>query len=60
MKRHRVKHAVTFKERLEAFANDMREKAAAAAPGPERDDLLQRAHQADAALHLEGWASSPG
>ncbi len=42
------------------FSQDLREKALMLPPGPEKDDLLRRARQADTALHLEDWANSPG
>jgi hypothetical protein len=46
-------------ERLAIFAKYMRNKAACAEPGPERDDLLMRAQQADTALR-DGWAYAAG
>jgi hypothetical protein len=58
--RRRFKQETPLKERLIAFASDLREKAAKSSPGPDRDDLLKRARQADTALHLEDWANSPG
>jgi hypothetical protein len=51
-KRRRVKQTVSLQDRLVAFANELREKAALAPPGPEREDLLNRATQADGALDL--------
>jgi hypothetical protein len=59
-KRHRLKQSDSLKDRLSAFAEDVREKAAQLTPGAERDDLLRRARQADAAFHLDEWAKSPG
>ena len=47
-------------ERLAMFAKHMRAQAARAAPGPERDDLLKRAQQADTALREDGWAYAAG
>jgi hypothetical protein len=49
-KRRRFKQTVSLQDRLVAFANELREKAAVTSPGPERDDLLNRASQADGAL----------
>ncbi len=60
MQRRRFKQTDSLKDRLATFAQEMRDKAAIATPGPERDDLLRRARQADAALHAEEWANSPG
>lgn len=58
--RRRFKQTEPLKDRLASFAEQMREKAAKLAPGPEKDDLLRRARQADTALHLEDWANSSG
>jgi hypothetical protein len=38
----------------------MREKASLLAEGPEQDDLLRKASQADTAAHIDQWANSPG
>jgi hypothetical protein len=51
-KRRRFKQTVSLQDRLVAFANELREKAALSPPGPGRDDLLNRASQADGALAL--------
>jgi hypothetical protein len=53
------KQMESLKERLGVFAKDMREKAARLS-GPERDDLLMKARQADTASHLDDWANSSG
>jgi len=45
-----------LKERLAMFAKHMRAKADRAKAGPERDDFLRRAQQADTALRDDGWA----
>jgi hypothetical protein len=58
--RRRVKQEHSLKDRIAAFAEDLREKASRLSPGAERDDLLRRARQADTAQHLEEWANSPG
>jgi hypothetical protein len=50
----------SLKDRLAVFAEEARGKAAQLAPGPERDDLLKKARQADTAAHLDDWANSPG
>jgi hypothetical protein len=60
MKRRRVKQSITLKDRLASFAEEVREKAAQLKPGPERDELLRKARQADTASHLDEWANSPG
>ena len=59
-KRRRFKQTQTLQERLAAFANEARNKAVELPPGLEKDDLLKRARQADAALHMQDWLNSPG
>jgi len=46
--------------RLATFAKDVREQAETLKPGPEKENLLRRARQADTAAHLDEWAHSPG
>lgn len=55
--RRRFEQSKSFKDRLEAFRDDLRARAATAAP-VERDNLLRRARQADTAAHLDEWANS--
>ena len=59
-RRNRTPQTISFKDRLSAFAKEVRDKAEALRPGPERDALLKKARQADTAAHLDDWASSPG
>ena len=59
-KRRRFKQTTSLQERLAAFAESARNKAIALPPGSEQDDLLERARQADTALHIEDWLNSPG
>jgi hypothetical protein len=59
-KRRRFKQTLSLQERLAAFASEVREQAAHAQPGPERDNLLRRASQAETAAQLEQWIKSPG
>jgi hypothetical protein len=55
-KRRRM--TVSLHDRLAAFAKDIRARAATVPPGPERNDLLKRAKQADDAARLDDWAGS--
>jgi hypothetical protein len=57
-KRRRLKQSVPFKDRLAAFAKDLREKAAELPAGQQRDELLKRARRANTAAHLDDWANS--
>lgn len=59
-RRNRFKQTVSFKQRLLAWAKEVRERAEKADPGPQRDELLRRASRADTAAHLDDWANSPG
>jgi hypothetical protein len=58
--RRRFKQTVSLKGRLAAFAKKMREKANKMPSGRERDELLQKAGQADTAANIDEWANSPG
>ena len=58
--RLRAKQQPPLKDRLAAFAEEVRGKASQLQPGPEREDLLKKARQADIAAHLDEWANSPG
>jgi hypothetical protein len=49
MQRRRFKQTLSFHDRLNAWADEVRRQAAALEPGPERDALLMRARQADVA-----------
>jgi hypothetical protein len=60
MNRRRFKQTVSLHDRLSAFASRARDKAAALPTGPERDDLLKRARQAETASHIDEWANSAG
>lgn len=60
MERRRVKHQTTFEERLAEQARSLREQAKGVPPGVERENLIRRARQAEAASHMNEWLSSPG
>ena len=59
-RRRRVKQTTSLHERLIAFAHEAREKASSLPAGHEKQDLLKKAGQADTAVRLEEWISSPG
>jgi hypothetical protein len=48
----------TIQERLSAWAEQLRAKAAQLPPGPERDELLMKAREADMGAHIDGWINS--
>ena len=60
VKRRRIKQLLTLSERLDQEAKRLRTEAAKSPPGFERDELLRKARQAETALHVNDWLSSPG
>ena len=58
--RRRVKHRLSFHNRLAMWAKQVREQAAKLPIGAEREALLQKAAQAETASNVDGWANSPG
>jgi hypothetical protein len=59
VQRRRFKNILSFPDRLANEAKRLREKAEAT-HGPERDELLKKARQADVTAHMDEWLSSPG
>jgi hypothetical protein len=60
MQRRRFKNIRTFPDRLSDFAREARERAEQLPPGPERDELIRKARQAETASRIDDWANSPG
>jgi hypothetical protein len=61
VKRNRVKHTLSFEQRLANEAARLREAANALPDGSRaQETLLKRAWQTDKALELNLWLSSPG
>jgi hypothetical protein len=60
IKRNRRKQTVSFDERLKSAAEEARETARALPQGAAREDLLNRARQAEAARRINGWLMSRG
>ena len=60
IRRPRVHHEASFKDRLLKSAQDAREQAAGLPPGVSRDRLLQKARQSETAANIDTWISSPG
>ena len=58
--RRRVKHALTFEERLACQAERLRDDARKMPMGKQRDQVLKRARQAETALGITRWLMSPG
>jgi hypothetical protein len=51
---------LTLSERLSQFAQRGRDQAERMRPGKNRNDLLQKVRQAEVAIHINQWVSSPG
>jgi hypothetical protein len=61
MERRRVKHRVSFVERMAEEAERFKKAAEDQPPGSTaRELLLRRARQAETASHMSNWLRSPG
>jgi len=60
LKRRRPKQTETFEQRLSREAAKLRKEAQGTPAGISRKRLIQRAGQAERALRLGAWPSSPG
>lgn len=60
VRRPRVKHATSFKDRLLRSAKEAREQAARLPAGSARERLLLKARQSETAADIDSWISSPG
>jgi hypothetical protein len=60
MQRRRFKNILTFPDRLSKEADRLKQEAETKPRGPERDELLRKARQAETAAHIDEWLSSPG
>ena len=58
-RRNRRKQTVSFDQRLQQAANDAREAARKLPDGLERETLLKKARQAETAVHINEWLTSP-
>ena len=56
--RRRIKHTLSFEERLAQHAAHLRHAARNMPLGKERDDLLKRARQAETAAGINRWLST--
>jgi hypothetical protein len=60
LRRSRARHEKTFKERLIEQSQLWKAEAERIPRGAARELLLERARQAETALHLDEWLSSSG
>ena len=58
--RNRNRPVLSFQERLKLSADQARSAAREMPPGAERDLLVQKALESDAAANIDRWLSSPG
>lgn len=59
-KRRRIIQTLPLRERVELWADNLRNQAALLPPGRQREALLQKVKAAQAASHLDAWANSVG
>ncbi|WP_080134367.1 hypothetical protein [Bradyrhizobium sacchari] len=59
-RRRRFKQTVSLEERLSQEAERLREEAKSLPPGPQRDDAIRKARQAEIGSHMSEWLRSPG
>ncbi|MGW1421443.1 hypothetical protein [Bradyrhizobium manausense] len=59
-KRRRFKQTLSLEDRLAQEAERLREKAKSLPPGPQREDALRKARQAETGAHMSEWLRSPG
>ena len=60
MQRRHFKNTLTFPDRLSKEADRLGQEAETKPRGPEQDELLRKARQAETAAHIDEWLSSPG
>jgi hypothetical protein len=60
LKRRRFNQRISLKDRLAAWAKEVREQADKLRPGPDRDMLLKKARQAETASDLNEWVNATG
>jgi hypothetical protein len=58
LRRRRFKQTTSLADRLAHFSNEVREEASRLSPGPEREAIMKKLNQADAAAELDRWANS--
>jgi hypothetical protein len=59
MERRRIKHTMSFDERLADRARRLRDQAKTLSAGIERDELIRKARQAETASRVNKWLISP-
>lgn len=60
VERRRFKQTAPLGQRLTEEAQRLRKEARGTAPGIARELLIRRARQAETAVHIQEWLTSPG
>jgi hypothetical protein len=60
IRRKRIRHKASFRERLLKSAREAREAAELLPPGKARDQLLCKARDSETAANIDEWISSSG
>lgn len=58
--RRRFDPSKSLEERLADEAKRLRAKAESLRPGPDRDEMIRKAQEAEAGFHITEWLRSPG
>jgi hypothetical protein len=58
--RRRFKQTSSLQDRLSSWVRSLRAEADKLPPSEEKDELLKKIRQADAAAYMESWANSRG
>src|SRR5215813_7668776 len=58
-RRHRFKQTTTLAQRLKQEAGRLRDRARELPPGKEQTTVLRKVRQAETALGIDAWLSSP-
>ena len=59
-KRRRFKQTLSMRERIELWAEKVRDQAAVLPAGHQKEALLKKVRTAEAASHLDLWVNSRG
>jgi hypothetical protein len=59
-KRQRFEQTLSLRERIELWAQTVRDQATLLPPGHQKEALLKKVRTAEAASHLDAWVNSRG
>lgn len=57
-KRLRIKQTLSLRERIECWAEKLRDRATLLPPGHRKEALMKKVRAAESASHLEAWVNS--